>query len=377
MNIGRRDFLLGASALTLPESVQGAKTRTVAMQPVPLGIAENCFLLEIALNGHALKAIVDTGASRCVIDTKLAEYLHIKTVSEQDVSFIFAGGRLGVAEKATVEIGGLKIISQPYIGDLRSRGLRYDMLIGLDVLDAIILLIDAPGLRAGVMPRIGAFNPPGARKLSLTRQKWHLMCDVALDGRSGRAQIDTGSGTPLSVREDWAARTKFLEGKRLSHWIAGDMSGLYDVTRTSAADARLAHLDFRNVPVEIHPNRVEHEVVVGMPFFERIHATWDTGGNAVWFREGQVAQDKPFTRDRSGLAYLPEGPVLRVVFVAPGSPAEKTGWKKDERIALIDGKPHTALGGDIIAWKMDPARKQAVLTLDSGEVRTLELADYY
>jgi hypothetical protein len=52
MNIGRRDFLLGASALALPESVQGAKTRTVAMLPVPLGIAENCFLLEIALNGR-------------------------------------------------------------------------------------------------------------------------------------------------------------------------------------------------------------------------------------------------------------------------------------------------------------------------------------
>ena len=49
----------------------------------------------------------------------------------------------------------------------------------------------------------------------------------------------------------------------------------------------------------------------------------------------------PFARDRLGLSLLEDGADFVVKLVSPGSPAALAGFKADERIALIDGKPPT------------------------------------
>ena len=80
--------------------------------------------------------------------------------------------------------------------------------------------------------------------------------------------------------------------------------------------------------------------------------------------------------ERSGLAYLPEGEGLNVIFVAPQSPAAAGGWRKGDIITAIDGTPVAHLAA-IDDWKRDPARQSARLTLAGGETRVLRLSDYY
>jgi C-terminal processing protease CtpA/Prc len=72
------------------------------------------------------------------------------------------------------------------------------------------------------------------------------------------------------------------------------------------------------------------------------------------------------------------GDQLEVVFVAPGSPAARGGWRAGQRIRAIDGH---AIRPDYAAtqqqWLYGPAGAKVVLTDSKGAHRSLTLAEYY
>ena len=82
---------------------------------------------------------------------------------------------------------------------------------------------------------------------------------------------------------------------------------------------------------------------------------------------------------RAGLNTVFEGDHLRVVYVAPGSPAEAAGWKAGEQVTAIDGKPIGAgyNGSDQSLWLYGAAGKAVTLKTADGAVRKLVLKDYF
>jgi predicted metalloprotease with PDZ domain len=89
--------------------------------------------------------------------------------------------------------------------------------------------------------------------------------------------------------------------------------------------------------------------------------------NRLYAIPDDAAVKKPIEKDRIGLVFDRKSTdAFAVAFVAPGSPAEAAGFKKGEKIALIDGKPLTAWPAQaIIAFQMD----------DAGTVHTLQMMD--
>ena len=70
---------------------------------------------------------------------------------------------------------------------------------------------------------------------------------------------------------------------------------------------------------------------------------------------------------------------LTVVHVAANSPAEKAGWAVGDRIVAVNGHSIDAnyTRGELWQVRSRPAGTLVKLTMASGDVRELRLADYY
>jgi predicted metalloprotease with PDZ domain len=87
----------------------------------------------------------------------------------------------------------------------------------------------------------------------------------------------------------------------------------------------------------------------------------------------------PFAKDRSGLIAPPEKGRLKVLLVAPGSPADLAGWKAGNEIIAVDGHSIDAAfsASPVARWNQQPAGTVVSLTRSDHSTHELNLADYY
>ena len=370
MTTSRRQILTALASLGF--------TATVARAAEPgfdLRLTNEGLVMPVMVRGHRLQGILDCGASASLMDTQVAQSLGLKVSSERKGAAVYRTIRVGQSEPVAITAGDVAYTAPVMIMPIREAGLKSDMLIGRDILNHFKLDLDGPRRHA----TFRAERPPlpDMTPLKVMRSaKNTLVVDMVVEGVPVRASVDTGSSTPLILKGDWAMRNDLLHGRKRSQWLGGDVSGLHTITMSSVRDATLGGLTFRDVPVEISDNLLEFDVNLGLDIFLRLRSFWDMGRSRIWLSGRADELEKPFARERSGLAYLPEGEGLNVIFVAPESPAASGGWRKGDIITAIDDTPVTQLAA-VDDWKRDPGRQSARLTLAGGETRVLRLSDYY
>jgi len=96
------------------------------------------------------------------------------------------------------------------------------------------------------------------------------------------------------------------------------------------------------------------------------------------FHVTRPGKAEPVRRDRSGMQSTFRGDHLEVFFIAPGSPAEKSGLKKGQRITAIDGR---RIGMDYLDggfhWRFGDPGTGVVVSDDLGRIYRIMLADYF
>ena len=118
---------------------------------------------------------------------------------------------------------------------------------------------------------------------------------------------------------------------------------------------------------------------LGAGIFERFRMIFDYSREALHLEPAEDWNERPFLKDRSGLSSVYRDGAAEVIHVAPGSPAQKSGWAVGDRIVAIDGDPvdperwATQLKSGLAA----PAGIVRTLGLENGKDRRLTLKDYY
>lgn len=334
--------------------------------------------LPATLKGRVVEAIFDCGASRTVIDSEIARALGIAEVDQVNIQFVYAPGKVGIGEPTPLTVAGQAFTINPYISPLRSAGVNCDMLIGVDVWRMATLDLDGPGLNARLLPPDAAAVPDMTPVTVSTDGGIRTWVPLLIEGKAATAELDTGSNTALTLSRTAATVLGLLDGRPTSQWISGDLAGIYNVDMTSVKAMSLGGVVFRDLPVEVSDHRVGNDISVGLPILMRYRSRWDLSHGKLWLAADAARVEAPFWRERAGLAYLPDKDQLNILFVAPGSPAAKAGWKAGDVIVAIDGVAVTDIDPQKrLDWKSDPARTSVKLTTKDGEVRLLTLAAYF
>ena len=147
---------------------------------------------------------------------------------------------------------------------------------------------------------------------------------------------------PLLVIPSYAQAHQLLKG----HPTSQRLSGKFIETVVTLDHLSFAGVEFAKVPIALVPDATLPPASiaggVGPPLLSHFHLIIDYSKNRLFAIPNAGVPKPPFIKDRLGLVAARGGDKLRVTFVAPASPAEAAGFKKDDMIAMLNGKPVAA-----------------------------------
>jgi membrane-associated protease RseP (regulator of RpoE activity) len=223
--------------------------------------------------------------------------------------------------------------------------------------------------------------PAGAIEVPLIALDGERVLPLSVDG-APPAQFELELGNvigPLMVTPAYAEKHKLLQ----RHPTSQRISGRYSETVVSVDHLSLAGIDFAQVPIalipdtELPPSSITGGV--GLPLLARFRLIIDYSHNRLYAIPDRRAAKIPIEKDRIGLVLdkkVTNG--FAIAFVSPNSPAEAAGFKKGDRIALIDGKPLEGWPAPaIIAFQMAAPGTVHTFIMADGTARRVKAVDYF
>ena len=383
--LSRRGVLGAATAALLTRAASAA---TNAERWLPIDLQGGLLLTTGTINGQPVHVMLDSGAGVIVVDTKVAARLGLKGDGEMKLtgtSDSLQAARIG---GFSMMVGGVPISVVPsgaVASDLSlfgATGLSIDVILGRDIFESLMIDLDLPRSRYAFRPLQPFIPLPGAFPTPVNAEPGlQHSTPVSVDGRPVmKALFDLGSGLPLEVSGAYARREGLLKGLKTSTWVAGSIDGIRSYITATLPALTIGKTTLHNVPLGVTEDWEDGnmQAVVGLPVWNRFRIQTRYAERQLWLTPDAAGIRRPFRKERAGLAGLLDAGALKVLHVAPGSPAQAAGWTVGERILKIDGEAIRPDYGRSVQsdWNKGDAGRTVSLTTPSGE-RRLTLADYY
>jgi hypothetical protein len=253
--------------------------------------------------------------------------------------------------------------------------------LGEEVFDQVVVDIDFPHHRVAFRDPRTVTKPVGAIEVPLIEQDGERVVPLSVDG-AAPAQFELELGNmngPLLVTPAYAQTHKLLEG----HPTSQRLSGPFTETVVSLDHLSFAAVDFARAPIAIIPDSQLPPASitggVGLPLLAKFRLIVDYSHNRLYAVPNAATARTPLAKDRIGLVLgATKSGDFGVYFVAPNSPAEGAGFKKGEKIALIDGKPYAAWGPRaMVAFQIADAGTSHAFTMKDGSLRQIKAVDFF
>lgn len=353
---------------------------------------ERRVFLPVTVNGVSTTAILDSGAEYSALDAAFAQRAGIAGGGTFAAQGSGGDAQISVAKGIEIRVGALELRNLTVAvldlsGLSRQIGAPLPVILGKELFNEMIVEIDYPRRRIAFHdPANWSYRGLGTR-VPLEKDRGLRKVRVSVEGLAPiKVGFDLGQGSALSLYREYAEKEKLLEGRKpLSKLRGGGVGGATSDVVGTLKSVAFGGTQFTDVPATFvldpagSTETKSEQGNLGAEVFKRFRLVIDYTRDALYLEPDQRALREPFSKDRSGLDVEMEGASLVVAFVAPGSPAEKAGWKVGEEIVAIDGK---AVGIDY--WTSDRWRwcngrpgKRVALTMRGGGTRVLTLADYY
>ena len=242
--------------------------------------------------GLTIPALLDSGAQSSVIDRGLAARLGLTATALAPLIIAFGvsgAPQLGRTARLDVGLGGLTLQGlHAAVFDLApitvASGRPFGLILGQDVLKAMIADIDFPGGRLALRASIGHAPPPGARAIPVRSNGRELLAPVTVEAATLEAVIDTGATVALALSADKARASGLLAGRRID-WMPSITFGGASQDRVVEVDSvSFAGETRRDVRVAIYtPSRAAPlpDALIGVDAFAHQRAILDVGGGRL------------------------------------------------------------------------------------------------
>ena len=335
--------------------------------------------------------LLDSGSEFTLLSPDLVEELGLESGEELGVHGVGGDDRSHRVSDVRLSLGGWTLTGVEALaldlGFLQSTlGREIHGVIGRVLFENFVVDLDYPNSRVRLVES-GTFTAPaeGSASAALRLVPRGLQVEISVANRpSAFFDLDTGSNAELAVYPQAWEDGVLLDGvQTLSNtWAMGVGGGL--VSRIGTLDqVSLGGVSLRAVPTTfVDPGARAFssgggDGNLGNRLLERFRLQFDLAQGSLFLQAGPELA-RPFLKDRAGLSLQLAGGELEVVHVAKGSPALLSGWKVGERIQAVNATP---VGADywqkLGDWSKGEAGTRVQLSLTSGEVRELELAEYY
>lgn len=216
-------------------------------------------VIRAAVNGTPVNALLDSGAQYSAMDAAFADRLDLRTPLDPPLVAYGVGGGSQVARgaRADITIGQARLsgltTAVVALGPIaQATGLETPLILGQDVLQALVADIDFPRRRVRLVAPDALDVPPGAEAAPVERQGRALAAEVALDGVPLRAVVDTGSSSVIAVAEDVAREAGLLTGRTLRSGTSVVLGGVARAGVFTAGRFSFAGVQVEGVEVTVY-----------------------------------------------------------------------------------------------------------------------------
>lgn len=352
---------------------------------------QNQIFIPAEVNGRAVKLILDSGAGISLLDSGFAKQIGVQATGNLPISGVGGQATMQIASQLQVQLASLTFRNiRAGVMDLAAIGGQaghpMPFILGKEVFNELIIDIDFAHRRIAFRDPAAFSAQPGAARVALGRHKDRRSIPLSVEGRQAVPfDFDLGNNGALIVYPAYRNEVHLLEDRPQSLGLSAGVGGLIKSKVATLKSISIAGIQIDAVPTEF-PDAADNAVNsdrtagnVGLTVFSRFRLLTDYPHDALWLIPDAHLLHAPFVKDRAGLAALPTKDRLKVLMVAPGSPAERAGIKERAEILAVDGKQIDAgySGSALSQWAHQAAGTMVKLTLADGSIQTLTLQDYY
>lgn len=266
----------------------------------PFRLAGGQVVFDVTIKGRVVPALLDTGATRSLIEVGLAKELGIRAQK------VRGGGTAGVTgariaygrtQDVPVNIGaGQKWRSLgTYPADASFADKDVRVLIGMDMLSTLVLSLDFETMTIELQ-RSTAFTPPAREPLKLTQSGWYRpTLSVELAGVQAELLLDTAASVALHLDAAFVAQTPVLKALPASRQSIAGVDGVRDhdaIVVPEIVFGAEAFADVRASSGSLAALRGSDTMdgVMGVGLLKHFIVVIDFGSNRVWMRRHRDGQ---------------------------------------------------------------------------------------
>jgi hypothetical protein len=347
--------------------------------------ADRQIYLPVKVNGHAVSALLDSGATSSVLDRRFAAEIGLSPAGNVAIAGADSMSAAGFVRGVSIELGQLRLTGVTAASlDLAPAGTTIGhampFVLGQEAMHELVLDIDFAHRRLAFRDPASFSAPSGASAIPLGPDG----IPASIEGRPPATFLfDLGAAAPIEIFPAYAQSRGLLAGRKLAQSLSVAINGEAADKEGVLNEVDLAAVPFAAVPAVFSDRRqpqTDNAVAgrIGMGLLSRFRLMVDYPQHRLFLIPQTDAVTRPFQKDRLGLALASDGTELVVKLVSPGSPAQVAGFVVGDKLTSVDGH-----GADV--WSL--ARQREVFgeapgtivrfTLVGGKVRTAKLADYY
>jgi hypothetical protein len=346
----------------------------------------NRMFLKGSINGVETTMVLDSGAGVTTLDKAFAQKIGL--TNGQKISALGTGGEQDAElfQNVTIEAGNLKLSGATVVAiDLsqiaKGIGRPMPVILGRELFMNSVVAIDFDRKEMSLSPSKGFVAPNGAKEVKLKRDGTLHYIPVSLAGLPPvDAAFDLGNGGALSISKEYHEAHREFSALPHAISLSGGVGGLHEMKMVTVPKVDMAGFEFGGVPANLGAladGPYEDRANVGIQMFRPFELTLDLGNDRLWLKR----HDKPaeFSRDRTGMFTLLEGDHFNVLHVSPGSPADRAGLKKGDKLVAVSG---VRVGpgffdGPQASWARGAPGAEVAVTKADGATVKLTLANYY
>jgi len=258
--------------------------------PRPFQLRDGQVALPVTLNGREIPALLDTGATRSLIDAAVAKDMGIRTQRRGGGTFGASGKiiQYGYTSPVTLDVGaggkrrylGTYEDTAPFAPD------GVHILIGMDVLDNMALTLDFNAMTIDIERAVG-FKPPAGEPFKLTRAGWFRpTLSVMLGETKAELLLDTAASGALHLKTDVVARSPELSALPTTRRRIVGIDGEVERDAIVIPSVSFGGRTFADVRASVADmpliGRSEMHGIIGVDLMERFQLVFDFAKDLVW-----------------------------------------------------------------------------------------------